>query len=367
MKRSILHISPTYYSEDSVIGGGEKYIAYISRAMNVTAPSRQTEIQDSLLTFGRNPGLYQLAGGLSCEVVNGRPWDPCSVDVSKLVARISQSDIVLVHQCLSPFGLFVASHCRLANRVVVGIDEGGGEHFLVHHTPEIGRIFDMFLAYSAFCANSFKDLQGRVEIIPGPVDTGYYRPDDTITRDPTLILAVGRILPHKGFDRIIRALPAHLRLVIAGSGTDQEYYNYLIELGGSSRVEIREGLTDDEVLALMHCASLFVHASTSIDYRGRYHAKPELLGLAPLEALSAGTPTLVSSAGALPELASIAGCLHFSDDVELASLLNRHAESALSFPLPDIIHREVEASYGLKVFGGRFLDAVLECSASLLQ
>jgi glycosyltransferase involved in cell wall biosynthesis len=366
MKRSILHISPTYYSEKSVIGGGEKYIAYMSRAINAAAASRQTEIQDSMLAFGQSPALFQLAGGLSCEVIEGRPWDPYSIDVSELAARISRSDILVVHQCLSAFGLFAASHGRLANKVVVGIDEGGGEHALVNHSPEIGSIFDMFLAYSRFCANSFRDIHGRVEIILGPVDTSYYRPDNTVTREPALVLAVGRILPHKGFDRIIRALPAGLRLVIAGTNYDQEYYSYLIQVAGSSRVEIREHLTDDEILFLMQRASLFVHASTSVDYRGQYYAKPELLGLAPLEALGAGTPALVSSAGALPELATIAGCLHFADDAELAALLNMHADSASLFPPPDVIHNDVEAKYGLRVFGGRFLDAVGECRPSLI-
>ncbi len=359
MARLLLHVSPTYYSEASVIGGGEKYIIYMSSAIRAAAALMGLQFHDSILAFGPQPGVYELTPGVRCDVMPGRPWDPLSVNLDDFKARIAVAEIIVIHQCLSAFGLFVASHSRLAGKVVIGVDEGGGEHALVHHTPEIGRIFDWFHAYSRFCANSFRDIEGRVAIIPGPVDTSYYRPDGEVRRDPSLVLAVGRLLPHKGFERIISALPAGLRLIIAGTKYDREYCNYLSKLSGFSRVKIEEHLTDAELLLLMQTASLFVHASTHIDYRGTYYAKPELLGLAPLEALSAGTPTLVSSAGSLPELTCVAGCRMFRDDIELAKMLAGHCEGSVSYPSASEIHQDVESKYGLETFGRRFLDTLL--------
>jgi glycosyltransferase involved in cell wall biosynthesis len=356
MAYSILHLSPTYYAEASVVGGGEKYIHYMSSAIRTAAALRGLPVTDSLLVVGDQPGQYELAPGFCCTVIQGRPWDPLSVKPRDLRVHLTKADIVIVHQCLSSFGLFVASHSRLQQKPVIGIDEGGGEHALVHHSAEVGRIFDAFHAYSRFCAGSFTDLDGRVVVIPGPVDTAYYTPDTTIHKDPNLILAVGRILPHKGFERIIRALPDNLRLVIAGGVHDRAYYSYLRKLPNFSRVEIKERLTDPEVRLLMQSASLFVHASTHIDYRGTYYAKPELLGLAPLEALSAGTPALVSSAGALPELAGIQGCTMFRDDGELRELLSAHVKT--SYPTAATIHADVELKYGLQTFGLAFLDAL---------
>jgi glycosyltransferase involved in cell wall biosynthesis len=358
MKRSFLHISPTYYSESSVVGGGEKYIVYMSRALTAGGVLRNAEIENSILAFGQQPGVYELAQGIACEVILGRPWDPHSIAVGELRERIDRADVIVVHQCLSAFGLFVASHSKLAHKVVVGLDEGGGEHLLVHRSPEIGRIFDLFHAYSQFCASSFRDVEGRVEIILGPVDSWYYRPNDSITRDAAMVLAVGRIMAHKGFDRIIRSLPSGLRLVIVGTNYDQGYYDYLGSLIGNKRVEVKSMLTDQEVRLLMQTAGLFVHASTHTDFRGTYYAKPELLGLAPLEALSCGTPALVSSAGALPELAAITGCLAFNDDEELGATLRRYAASSQLFPSAHEIHDDVEARYGLEVFGSRFLEAI---------
>jgi glycosyltransferase involved in cell wall biosynthesis len=359
MALSLLHVSPTYYSETSVVGGGEKYIVYMSSAIRAAAALQGIQIHDSILAFGPQPGVYELTPGVRCDVMPGRPWEPLSVNLVDFKARIARADILVIHQCLTAFGLFVASHSRLAGKVVIGVDEGGGEHALVHHTPETGRIFDWFHAYSRFCANSFRDIEGRVAIIPGPVDTSYYRPDGAVRRDPSLVLAVGRLLPHKGFERIIGALPANLRLIIAGAKYDREYCNYLSKLSGFSRVKIEEHLTDEELLLVMQTAGIFVHASTHIDYRGTYYAKPELLGLAPLEALSAGTPALVSSAGSLPELTCVAGCRMFRDDIELAEMLAAHGGGSGSYPAASEIHQDVESKYGLETFGRAFLETLL--------
>jgi glycosyltransferase involved in cell wall biosynthesis len=358
MALSLLHVSPTYYSETSVVGGGEKYVVYMSKAIRTAAELQKIQIHDSILAFGAQPGVFELTPGVRCDVMPGRPWDPLSINLEDFKARVAGAEIIVIHQCLSSFGLFVASHSRLAGKVVIGVDEGGGEHALVHHTPEIGRIFNWFHAYSQFCANSFRDVEGRVVVIPGPVDTSYYRPDISARRDPSLVLAVGRLLPHKGFERIIRALPADLRLVIVGTKYNLEYCHYLSKLSGFARVKIEEHLTDEDLLLLMRTAGIFVHASTHTDYRGTYYAKPELLGLAPLEALSSGTPALVSSAGSLPELACIAGCRMFRDDIELAEMLAGHCAGSVSYPSPFEIHQDVEIKYGLETFGRAFLGTL---------
>ncbi|MGC8605683.1 MAG: glycosyltransferase, partial [Desulfomonilaceae bacterium] len=180
-------------------------------------------------------------------------------------------------------------------------------------------------------------------------------------RDPNLILAVGRILPHKGFDRIIRSLKNPLRLTIAGTNYNTNYFRYLTSLARSSccTIEIVEGLTDDQIRKLFRQATLFVHASTHFDHRGVYYPKPELLGLAPLEALSCGTPTLVSTAGALNELTCISGCLSFTDDDELSALLSMHANKSLKMPPADDIHRQVVERYGMKRFGIDLINELL--------
>jgi glycosyltransferase involved in cell wall biosynthesis len=251
-------------------------------------------------------------------------------------------------------------------KFVIGLDHGGGDHPLIGHTREIGRIFDLFHAHSQFTANSFKDVDGRVEVIPGPVDTIYYKPDPGLKRDKNLVVALGRILPHKGVDRIIQAMPNSLRLVIMGSGYDKDYFAYLKRLvGRSSSIQFKTQFTDEEVRTMLQTAGLFVHASTHVDYRGTYYAKPELLGLAPLEALSCGTPTLVSSAGALPELSALAGCQVFLNDRELVALLEAFSQGSLEHPASESIHQAVEEIFGLEAFGVRFMRVLQAARAGV--
>ena len=357
----VLHVSPTYYSSASVIGGGEKYPTYMIRALGDAARRSGVAVENGLLAIGETEASFKVAGGVTCEVIPGRPWDPHSVALGALRARIGEADVVVVHQGLCAFGLFVASHARLAGRIVIGMDHGGGEHPLVGRSTEVGHVFDLCLAQSQFAALSFVDVDAPVSVCRGPVDTDYYAPSREVERVPGLVVSVGRLLPHKGFDRVIRALPANLRLVIAGNRSNPEYFDHLHGLirESQAQIAIQEGLPDDEVRTLMRQASVVVHASTHLDYRGTYYAKPELLGLVPLEALSCGTPTLVSTAGSLGELGSVTGCSTFSTDGQLAELLGSRGGSAVSVDRAEEIHRSVASLYGMGQFGDGLLNALL--------
>ena len=145
--------------------------------------------------------------------------------------------------------------------------------------------------------------------------------------------------------------------MIAGTRYDPEYFNYLQCLiqPFADRITIKEGLSDQQIRDLLHQASLFVHASTHYDYKGTYYAKPELLGLAPLEALSCGIPTLVSTAGSLNELGAVLGCRTFSTDEELVKLLYLHRNSSWQTPDSEEIHQAVTTQYGTAQFGDKLL------------
>lgn len=350
---NVVHVSPTYYSSDSIVGGGEKYIIYMIRALGIAAEKSGLPIVNSIVSFGENTGNYVLGGSIFCRVMKGVPWDPYSILIDDFMRQIGGADVVVVHQCLSPLGLFLASHAQLDGKYVVGMDHGGGEHQLVSHTHEGAGMYDAFWAQSEFASNAFSGLGVKTTVARGPVDTEYYHPNLLSDKDHSLVVAVGRLLPHKGFDRVIKSMPPELKLVIAGGCSDENYYMYLKELQfkSSASVEIREGLNDEEIRALLQRASLFVHASTHFDYQGRYYAKPELLGLAPLEALACGTPILVSTAGSLNELTVVEGAQSFVSDEELASLLIAHARNREGYPSPNAIHASVEEVYGLAQFG----------------
>ena len=77
-------------------------------------------------------------------------------------------------------------------------------------------VYDRIQTYSTFGGTAFAPFSVPVECILGPVDDDAFCLAPSASRDPGLLLSIGRILPHKGFETIIDALPPSLRLVIAG-------------------------------------------------------------------------------------------------------------------------------------------------------
>ena len=355
----ILQVTPTIYSNSSVIGGGEKLVLYVDQALKRAARAAGVAIATSVLSFGVDPDDAISDHGIHYRVIAGSPWDTHSIDANSLIFELLAADVVYIHQGLTAVGMFVAAHARLLRRRVIGNDSGAGEYPMLNRNPDVARVYDSFHAQSKYAASSFNTFDIPIDVIPGPLDTETFVPPLRSQRDPELVVAVGRVMPHKGFDRIIRALPPTLSLVIVGQLYDAEYVAYLNDLAHGNNVTMKPGLSDADVRMILQHAGLFVHASTHFDYRGNFISKPELLGLAPLEALSCGLPTLVSNAGALPELSRLPGCLCFEDDRSLADLLSRHSAGTLPQPPEAEMHAAVDKLYGPLAFGGRLLTALM--------
>jgi glycosyltransferase involved in cell wall biosynthesis len=363
MKRnvSILQVSPTGYSKRSVIGGGEKIVLNIDHALRRAAAELQLSLATSILVLDGEAATVMSDHGIDCRSLQGRAWDPFSIHAGQLIERIASSEIIYVHQCLCQVGLYVAAHARLLGKVVIGMDAGAGEYPLVKSNPDVARIYSAFHALSHFALSAYEEFAVPRHVICGPVDTDVYADSCSGERDPKTVLALGRILPHKGFERIIEALPESLTLTIIGSPYDEAYLAFLKEKSAGKSVTFLTGADDGEVRERVKRAGLFVHASTHFDYQGRYSHKPELLGLAPLEALSMGLPALVSDAGALPELAQLPGCWCFRSRTELSDLLEAHRAGALQVPPPGVMHAAVTEHFGLLQCGEKLLQVMGVC------
>ncbi|MGH9127001.1 MAG: glycosyltransferase family 4 protein [Acidimicrobiales bacterium] len=132
---------------------------------------------------------------------------------------------------------------------------------------------------------------------PGRVEAGRA---DPVQFDPPwerFVLAVGRLVPKKGFDLLIEAfsqLDGHLDvgLVIGGSGEDEARLRDLVEARGlGSRVLLAGRLDRRQVAAAMAAAEVFVLPS-----------RLEPFGIVVLEAMAVGTPVIVSSRGGAGEI-----------------------------------------------------------------
>lgn len=166
-------------------------------------------------------------------------------------------------------------------------------------------------------------------------------------REPLAIGFVGRLIPEKGADVLLRAcarLYGAWTLAVAGTGPEQESLERLAErLGIASRVTWLGGVTQQDLTALWPRLDCLVAPSRGTGtWVETYPAQV-------LEAMSHGVAVVVSDSGALPETVGRAG-LTFGDG---------HPEGltdALTRLLGDAGLRERLAAEGRRRVIGEFVD-----------
>jgi glycosyltransferase involved in cell wall biosynthesis len=143
-------------------------------------------------------------------------------------------------------------------------------------------------------------------VIYGGADPRRFAPGPGGDRDG--VLFVGRLTPHKGVDRLIRALPAGASLRIAGSGghdprpPERGYPELLRRLAEGRDVTFLGPVPEVALPELYRRAAVLALPSQERTCYGREVRVSELLGLAALEAMASGTPVVASRIGGLAEV-----------------------------------------------------------------
>lgn len=147
---------------------------------------------------------------------------------------------------------------------------------------------DVYVANSKSVAKRIYEAYGRTsEIVYPPVDTGRMRRIVSVARhdavpDAPFWLAVGRLLPYKRIDIAVEAAARiGVRLVVVGDGPTRPF----LESIGGSELEIRSGISDDELGSLYN-------ACTGLVLPGE-----EDFGIVPLEANAVGKPVVAFGRG----------------------------------------------------------------------
>jgi glycosyltransferase involved in cell wall biosynthesis len=143
--------------------------------------------------------------------------------------------------------------------------------------------------------------RSTIDIVPSGVDRTLFTPDGPAApRGPRRrVLAIGRLVPRKGVDDALRALPdvPDTELVVAGGpdaaelGADPEarrLFALAEELGVADRVDLRGRVPHDQLPALIRSADVVACLPWY-----------EPFGIVPLEAMACGTPVLGSAVGGL--------------------------------------------------------------------
>lgn len=147
-----------------------------------------------------------------------------------------------------------------------------------------------------------KGYRGPLEVGPYSIDAARYRPPDSdrALRESLVIGYVGRLVPEKGVDTIIRALPMtsdDVRALIVGSGPAESGLRSLAsELRVADRVEWRGYIEHGAVAQVYGEMDLLILPSkTTANWR-------EQFGRVVIEALACGVPVCSSDSGEPPAL-----------------------------------------------------------------
>ncbi len=315
-------MAPTPFGESGLFGGGERYPLELARALAGL-------VDCELVTFGGRPRVVREPGGLVVRTVRalghlrGHPVHPLA---PALPLALGGADIVHVHHPASLPGQMAVVAGRALGRAVVGTDHGLGPAGLVGMLPVLVH---HHLAVSRFSAQTWRTSGGRTTVIYGGADPDRFFPDPAERREG--VLFVGRFTPHKGLDRLLRALPEGTALTCVGTaghdaeGPERDYPALLARLASGRHVTFRHGVDDAELAGLYRRARVLVLPSVDRTCYGTTVPISELLGLTVLEAMASATPVICSRLGGLPEVVEDGVTGHLVEPGDVDGLRDRLA------------------------------------------
>jgi glycosyltransferase involved in cell wall biosynthesis len=293
---NVVHLVPALFGPDGVVGGAERYALELARHMAMRVPT-------TLVTFG-NRGRDERVGLLAVKVL-GHPWyvrgqygNPMHL---RLFSALRDADIVHCHQQHVLMSSAAAVWCR-ARRKRVFVSELGGGGWDVSAYVSTDRWFHGHLHLSNYSRRVYRhDRASNARVIGGGVDAQKFSPDPSVARAASALF-VGRVLPHKGIDHLIRALPRDMPLTIAGPQPDRDTVSMLVNLAAGKHVSFKKGLDDAQLVCEYRRALCVVLPSVYRTSVGTETAVPELLGQTLLEGMACETPVICSNVASLPEV-----------------------------------------------------------------
>ena len=276
----VMHVVPAVFDEEQgVLGGAERYAMELARHM-------ADVISTTLLAFGPR-GSRTKIGELHVRVlgkpihVRGQSQNPFSL---RLFSALRPATVVHCHQRHVLTSSLAAGFCRLTGRKVFVSDLGGGGWDLSAYV-RTDNWYHGHLHLSEYSRRlSGHEEYRRAHVISGGVDAEKFSPGTRDDRQGTVVF-VGRLLPHKGVDQLVRAVPSDIPLEIIGSVLDPRYLQDLQKLAEGKQVRFRHDCTDEEIVEAYRRALCVVLPIVYTDMYGGQTQVPELLGQTLLEGM----------------------------------------------------------------------------------
>ncbi len=314
------------------VGGMQQYLFEISRRIGLNCDLTIVYPNGNPSLFSEEP--FQL---VSLEKDRGGPFSGSAVRSSWRILRmlgVLRPNIVVVGHAHPRLLLPAALSRRPYIALAYGNDfEAAQQRW---HAPFFNRLLagaQSLVTISRANARRFQDLGlPSPEILHPGTNPERFAPAPSPPQGPPLLLTVARLVPRKGIDTVLQALPPllerfpRLQYWIVGDGPSKESLaKQTRQLGLLDAVRFMQNVTDTELPQIYRRAAIFVMPA-----RADYHAgSVEGFGIVYLEASASGLPVVAARAGGAAEavLENATGLLVPPDDPAaleqgLARLLN---------------------------------------------
>ncbi|WP_414542644.1 glycosyltransferase family 4 protein [Nostoc sp. CCY0012] len=324
----IVHLTPTFFDNSSVIGGGERYPTELSLWMSKF-------LDTTLVSFSSVRKSYR-QGNLKIEIypvkylIHGNKANPLSF---QYLNSIINADIVHIHYIYTLVSDIACLAAFLLGKLVFVTDHGGGGSLVLNQKLPVFNSYRNAIAQSEFAVNLLPPvLQKKAVLIKGGIDTIKFCPDTSLVKEKK-ILYVGRILPHKGINYLIEGFHKlnrlDYKLKIVGRVYNEEFYQYIKQLAEGLPVEFVHDADDRKLLHEYRTALVTVLPSVHTDCYGNYSPVPELMGFTLLESQACGTPAICTDAGAMHE---------FVDNGYTGFVVKQNSKEAIAAALSQMIN-----------------------------
>ena len=292
-KDYILIISPTYFGRDSVVGGGERYPIELAKALACQKKVR-------FVSFGNN-NEHSSVGRVDAVVY--KPHFPFHKNLYhpfnfSLVRDIWSAEVVQCAQYRTLTTLFSLGIAKLFGKKTFVSDYGYGSNKAYLHWFHVW--VNTFLLLSRFGTKMISAPSLKKKVVWGGVDIRRFTPIP-FSQKKNYFLCVGRIMPHKGIDVIVRAIQDE-ELIIIGTVYHEGYYQVLRKMAKGKKVTFFTNVEDRDLVRFYQEARASVLSSVRKDFYGTVQIQPELFGLVLLESMASGTPVIASKVGGIPEV-----------------------------------------------------------------